>query len=182
MVQIKTIADRGSGRLLGSQVIGKQGVDKRIDVMATAIYNGMALEDLLQLDLAYAPPYSSARDPVIVAGALGQNFHVGDWVPVTPAELHEKMERGDDFVLIDTRTARELKKTGIIPGARHIHIDDLRERVTDLDPEKEIILYCAVGLRSYVGHRLLAMKGFKNLGTLTGGIYSWIYPKEPYKG
>ncbi|MBW1743096.1 MAG: FAD-dependent oxidoreductase [Deltaproteobacteria bacterium] len=181
MVRVKTIADRGSGRLLGSQVIGKQGVDKRIDVMATAIYNGMALEDLLQLDLAYAPPYSSARDPVIVAGALGQNFYAGDWVPVTPAELQEKMERGDDFILLDTRTARELKKTGIIPGARHIPIDDLRERAGDLDPGKEIILYCAVGLRSYVGHRLLAMKGFKNLRTLTGGIYSWIYPKEPYK-
>jgi rhodanese-related sulfurtransferase len=180
-VQIKTVAERSSGRLLGSQIIGKQGVDKRIDVMATAIYNGMALEDLLHLDLAYAPPYSSARDPVVVAGALGQNFHAGDWVPVTPAELHEKMDRGDDFVLVDTRTARELKKTGVIPGARHIHIDDLRDRIGDLDPEKDIILYCAVGLRSYVGHRLLAMKGFKKLKTLTGGINSWTYPKDPYR-
>ena len=179
-IQIKTIAERSSGRLLGSQIIGKQGVDKRIDVMATAIYNGMVQEDLLQLDLSYAPPYSSARDPVIVAGALGQNFQVGDWVPVTPAELHEKMNRGDDFILLDTRTAQELKNTGIIPGARHIHIDDLRGRMEELDPEKEIILYCAVGLRSYVGHRLLAMKGFKKLGTLTGGIASWTYVKEPW--
>ena len=179
-IQIKTIAERSSGRLLGSQIIGKQGVDKRIDVMATAIYNGMVQEDLLQLDLSYAPPYSSARDPVIVAGALGQNFQVGDWVPVTPAELHEKMNRGDDFILLDTRTAQELKNTGIIPGARHIHIDDLRDRMEELDPEKEIILYCAVGLRSYVGHRLLAMKGFKKLGTLTGGIASWTYVKEPW--
>jgi NADPH-dependent 2,4-dienoyl-CoA reductase/sulfur reductase-like enzyme/rhodanese-related sulfurtransferase len=179
-VQIKTVAERSSGRLLGSQIIGKQGVDKRIDVMATAIYNRMALEDLLHLDLAYAPPYSSARDPVVVAGALGQNFHAGDWVPVTPAELYEKMGRGDDFVLLDTRTARELKKTGVIPGARHIHIDDLRDRIGELEPEKEIILYCAVGLRSYVGHRLLDMKGFKKLKTLTGGINSWTYPKEPY--
>jgi NADPH-dependent 2,4-dienoyl-CoA reductase/sulfur reductase-like enzyme/rhodanese-related sulfurtransferase len=179
-VQIKTIVERSSGRLLGSQVIGKQGVDKRIDVMATAIYNGMALEDLLQLDLSYAPPYSSARDPVIVAGALGQNFYVGDWIPVTPAELHRKMKRGDDFILLDTRTAQELRKTGIIPGARHIHIDDLRDRIGDLDPEKEIVLYCAVGLRSYVGHRLLAMKGFKKLTTLTGGIESWTYATEPW--
>lgn len=181
-VHIKTIAERSSGRLLGSQVIGKQGVDKRIDVMATAIYNDMILEDLLQLDLAYAPPYSSARDPIIVAGALGQNFYAGDWVPVTPAELHEKMERGDDFILLDTRTARELKETGIIPGARHIHIDDLRDRIGDLDPEKEVVLYCAVGLRSYVGHRLLAMKGFEKLRTLTGGIESWMYAREPYRG
>jgi NADPH-dependent 2,4-dienoyl-CoA reductase/sulfur reductase-like enzyme/rhodanese-related sulfurtransferase len=179
-VQIKTIAERSSGRLLGSQVIGKQGVDKRIDVMATAIYNGMTLEDLLQLDLSYAPPYSSARDPVIVAGALGQNFYVGDWIPVTPAELHEKMKRGHDFILLDTRTAQELKKTGIIPGAIHIHIDDLRDRIGDLDPEKEIVLYCAVGLRSYIGHRLLAMNGFKKLTTLTGGIESWTYATEPW--
>jgi NADPH-dependent 2,4-dienoyl-CoA reductase/sulfur reductase-like enzyme/rhodanese-related sulfurtransferase len=181
-VQIKTIAERSSGRLLGSQIVGKQGVDKRIDVIATAIYNGMTQEDLLQLDLSYAPPYSSARDPVIVAGAIGQNFYVGDWVPVTPGELYEKMEGGEDFILLDTRTTPELKKTGIIPGARHIHIDDLRDRIGELDPEKEVVLYCAVGLRSYVGHRLLALKGFKKLRTLTGGIESWTYAKEPYPG
>jgi rhodanese-related sulfurtransferase len=179
-LQIKTIADRSTGRLLGAQVIGEKGVDKRIDVMATAIYNRMALEDLLQLDLAYAPPYSAARDPVIVAGAIGQNFYVGDWNPVTPAELHHKIERGDDFVLVDTRTVRELKRTGVIPGAIHIPIDDLRDRISDLYQEKETILYCAVGLRSYIGNRLLAMKGFKSVKTLTGGIFSWTYPRERY--
>jgi len=140
----------------------------------------MALDDLLQLDLAYAPPYSAARDPVIVAGAIGQNFYVGDWIPITPADLHDKIERGDDFVLVDTRTVWELKKTGIIPGAIHISIDDLRGRIRDLDQEKETILYCAVGLRSYVGNRLLAMKGFANVKTLTGGINSWTYPRERY--
>jgi NADPH-dependent 2,4-dienoyl-CoA reductase/sulfur reductase-like enzyme/rhodanese-related sulfurtransferase len=179
-LRIKTVADKDTGRLLGAQVIGKKGVDKRIDVMATAIYNNMTLDDLLQLDLAYAPPYSAARDPVIVAGAVGQNFYVGDWMPITPAELHEKMERGDDFLLVDTRTARELKKTGVIPGASHIPIDDLRDRISELDPHKETILYCAVGLRSYVANRLLAMKGFKKVRALTGGVYSWIYPKERY--
>ena len=179
-LRIKTIADRSTRRLLGAQVIGESGVDKRIDVMATAIYNGMALDDLLQLDLAYAPPYSAARDPVIVAGALGQNFYAGDWNPITPAELHEKMQRADDFVVLDTRTVRELKKTGIIPGAMHIPIDELRNQITDLDPKKEVILYCAVGLRSYLGNRILAMKGFKNIKTLTGGINSWTYPREKY--
>jgi NADPH-dependent 2,4-dienoyl-CoA reductase/sulfur reductase-like enzyme/rhodanese-related sulfurtransferase len=179
-LRIKTVADKDTGRLLGAQVIGQKGVDKRIDVMATAIYNSMTLDDLLQLDLAYAPPYSAARDPVIVAGAVGQNFYVGDWIPITPAELHHKMERGDDFVLVDTRTARELKKTGVIPGASHIPIDDLRDRISELDPDKETILYCAVGLRAYVANRLLAMKGFKKVRALTGGLYSWIYPKERY--
>jgi NADPH-dependent 2,4-dienoyl-CoA reductase/sulfur reductase-like enzyme/rhodanese-related sulfurtransferase len=179
-LRIKTVADRSTKRLLGAQVIGERGVDKRIDVMATAIYNRMALDDLLQLDLAYAPPYSAARDPVIVAGAVGQNFYVGDWNPITPAELHQKIERGDDCILLDMRTIKELKKTGIIPGAVHIPIDELRDRVSDLNPEKETILCCAVGLRSYVGNRLLAMKGFKNVKTLTGGIRSWTYPKKRY--
>jgi NADPH-dependent 2,4-dienoyl-CoA reductase/sulfur reductase-like enzyme/rhodanese-related sulfurtransferase len=179
-LRIKTVADRSTKRLLGAQVIGAKGVDKRIDVMATAIYNRMALDDLLQLDLAYAPPYSSARDPVIVAGAIGQNYYAGDWIPVTPAELHQKMEKGDNFVLIDVRTPRELKKRGIIPGAVHIPIDDLRDRISELDPEKETILCCGVGLRAYVGNRLLVMKGFKDVKTLTGGINSWTYPKERY--
>jgi NADPH-dependent 2,4-dienoyl-CoA reductase/sulfur reductase-like enzyme/rhodanese-related sulfurtransferase len=182
VLQIKTVSHKQSGRLLGAQVIGEKGVDKRIDVMATAVYNSMTLEDLLQLDLAYAPPYSAARDPVIVAGALGQNFSVGDWVPITPAELHQKIQRGDELVLIDTRTDLELKKIGIIPGALHIPIDDLRGRMGELDPNKETVLYCAVGLRSYVGNRMLLMRGFKDVKTLTGGINSWIYAKERYPG
>jgi len=179
-LQIKSIAHKESGRLLGAQIIGEKGVDKRIDVMATAVFNGMTLEDLLQLDLAYAPPFSAARDPVIVAGALGQNFSVGDWKPITPAELKQKLQSSEKLQLIDTRTEEEVKETGVIPGAIHIPIDDLRGRVKELDPDKETVLYCAVGLRSYVGNRLLLMKGFKNVKTLTGGTNSWIYPKEPY--
>jgi rhodanese-related sulfurtransferase len=149
--------------------------------MATAIYNHMALDDLLQLDLAYAPPFSAARDPVIIAGAVGQNFYVGDWVPITPAELHQKLERGDDFLLVDTRNLLEVKETGIIPGAVHIPIDDLRGAIQGLDPARETILYCVAGLRSYVGNRLLAMKGFKDVKTLTGGLNSWTYGKEPFQ-
>lgn len=180
-LQIKTVTDQSSRRLLGAQVIGPKGVDKRADVFATAIYNRMTVDDLLQLDLAYAPPYSSARDPVIVAGALGQNYFAGDWLPITPVELHDKIESGDDFALVDVRTAREVKKLGVIPGAIHIPIDDLRNRLDRLDPGKETVLYCAVGLRSYVGNRLLAMKGFKNVKTLTGGFTTWIYPTVAYE-
>jgi NADPH-dependent 2,4-dienoyl-CoA reductase/sulfur reductase-like enzyme/rhodanese-related sulfurtransferase len=174
-VRIKTVSDRMTKRLLGAQVIGKKGVDKRLDVMATAIYNRMSVDELVHLDLAYAPPYSAARDPVIYVGAVGQDYHEGEWEPITPAELHHKMERRDDFALLDTRTTEELKETGIIPGAVHIPIDGLRERIDELDKEKETILYCAVGVRSYLGNRILAMKGFKNVKTLTGGIESWTY-------
>ncbi len=174
-VRIKTISDRVSRRLLGVQIIGKSGVDKRLDVMATAIYNGMSIDELLQLDLAYAPPYSAARDPIIYVGAVGQDYHEGDWEPITPAELQAKMKKGDDFALLDTRTGKELKETGIIPGAVHIPIDELRDRIDELDRERETILYCAVGMRSYLGNRILAMKGFKNVKTLTGGIESWTH-------
>jgi NADPH-dependent 2,4-dienoyl-CoA reductase/sulfur reductase-like enzyme/rhodanese-related sulfurtransferase len=179
-LRIKSVADRATGRILGAQVVGEEGVDKRIDVIATALYNKMRLEDFLQLDLAYAPPYSSARDPIVVAGAVAQNFYAGDWAPITPAELQDKIARGDSLTLVDTRTTRELKKKGIIPGAIHIPIDDLRDRIDELDPHKEIILYCAVGLRSYVGNRILAMKGFRNVKTLTGGFEQWTYPTEQY--
>jgi NADPH-dependent 2,4-dienoyl-CoA reductase/sulfur reductase-like enzyme/rhodanese-related sulfurtransferase len=178
-LNIKTVADEKSERLLGAQVIGEEGVDKRIDVFATAIYNHMTQEDLLQLDLAYAPPYSAARDPVIITGALGQNYFRGDWRPVSPRELSEKRRRGEPITLIDVRTSKEMTRTGKISGAVHIPIDDLRGRMRELDPERETILYCASGLRSYVGERILSQQGFKRVRTLTGGIFSWMFELEP---
>ena len=177
-LSIKTVTDRDSGRILGAQVIGEQGVDKRIDVLATALYHRMSLEDLLNLDLAYAPPYSAARDPVIIAGAVGQNYYQGDWNPITPRELKEKIDSGENFTLIDVRTRLELAKRGPLPGATHIPIDLLRRELEKLDPDKETILYCAQGLRSYLGNRILALKGFKRARTLSGGLDNWMYEVE----
>jgi NADPH-dependent 2,4-dienoyl-CoA reductase/sulfur reductase-like enzyme/rhodanese-related sulfurtransferase len=177
-LSIKTVTDRDSGRILGAQVIGEEGVDKRIDVLATALYHHMSLEDLLNLDLAYAPPYSAARDPVIIAGAVGQNYYQGDWNPITPRELKEKIDAGEDLTLIDVRTRMELAKRGPLPGATHIPIDLLRRQLEKLDPDKETILYCAQGLRSYLGNRILALKGFKRVRTLSGGLDNWLYDAE----
>ena len=177
-LNIKTVTDRDSGRILGAQVIGEEGVDKRIDVLATAIYHHMSLEDLLNLDLAYAPPYSAARDPVIIAGAVGQNYYQGDWNPITPHELKEKIDSGEDIALIDVRNRMELAKRGPLPGATHIPIDLLRRELERLDPDKETILYCAQGLRSYLGNRILALKGFKKARTLAGGLNNWMYEEE----
>jgi NADPH-dependent 2,4-dienoyl-CoA reductase/sulfur reductase-like enzyme/rhodanese-related sulfurtransferase len=177
-VNIKTVTERESGRLLGAQVIGEEGVDKRVDVFATAIYHQMRLEDLLQLDLAYAPPYSAARDPVIIAGAVGQNYYQGDWDPISPHELKAKMDAGESFVLVDVRTRLELQERGPLPGALHIPIDLLRRQLQKLDPEKETILYCAQGFRSYLGNRILAMRGFKRVRTLSGGMDNWMYEGE----
>ena len=177
-LSIKTVTDRDSGRLLGAQVIGEEGVDKRIDVLATAMYHHMSLEDLLNLDLAYAPPYSAARDPVIIAGAVGQNYYQGDWDPITPQELKEKMTSGEDIVLIDVRNRLELKERDPLPGAIHIPIDLLRREVEKLDPHKETIVYCAQGLRSYLGNRILNLKGFRRVKTLSGGLDNWMYEME----
>ena len=178
-LNIKTVTERESGRLLGAQVVGEEGVDKRVDVFATAIYHQMRLEDLLQLDLAYAPPYSAARDPVIIAGAVGQNYYQGDWDPISPHELKAKMDAGESFVLVDVRTRLELQDRGPLPGALHIPIDLLRRQLQKLDSEKETILYCAQGFRSYLGNRILAMRGFKRVRTLSGGMDNWMYEGEP---
>jgi NADPH-dependent 2,4-dienoyl-CoA reductase/sulfur reductase-like enzyme/rhodanese-related sulfurtransferase len=177
-LHIKTVTERESGRLLGAQVVGEEGVDKRVDVFATAIYHQMRLEDLLQLDLAYAPPYSAARDPVIIAGAVGQNYYQDDWDPISPHELKAKMDEGESFALVDVRTRLELQERGPLPGALHIPIDLLRKQLQKLDPEKETILYCAQGFRSYLGNRILAMRGFKRVRTLSGGMNNWMYEGE----
>ena len=175
-LHMKTITDRTSGRLLGGQVIGEEGVDKRIDVLATAIYHGMETEELLQLDLAYAPPYSAARDPVVIAGAVGQNFFEGDWVPITPVELREKIERGKSLNLVDVRSRKECIREGIIPGAIHIPLDRLRDETGQLSKDRETVVYCATGLRSYVAARILMQNGFTQVKNLTGGTMSWVYP------
>jgi NADPH-dependent 2,4-dienoyl-CoA reductase/sulfur reductase-like enzyme/rhodanese-related sulfurtransferase len=177
-LHIKTITDRTTGRLLGGQVIGEEGVDKRIDVLATAIYHKMALEELLQLDLAYAPPYSSARDPVVVAGAIGQNFFEGDWVPITPGELKERIDGGASLTLIDVRSTSEYAKEGMIPGSIHIPLDSLRDRIDKLDKDSECVVYCATGLRSYLATRILMQRGFSRVKNLTGGTRSWMFPLE----
>jgi NADPH-dependent 2,4-dienoyl-CoA reductase/sulfur reductase-like enzyme/rhodanese-related sulfurtransferase len=175
-LHMKTITDRASGRLLGGQVIGEEGVDKRIDVLATAIYHRMPLDDLLQLDLAYAPPYSAARDPVVIAGAIGQNFFEGDWIPITPTVLKEKIEGRGDLTMIDVRSRRECLQEGMIPGAITIPLDRIRDHVDQLDKDRETVVYCRTGLRSYLAARILMQKGFTKVKTLTGGIMSWVYP------
>jgi NADPH-dependent 2,4-dienoyl-CoA reductase/sulfur reductase-like enzyme/rhodanese-related sulfurtransferase len=175
-LHMKTIADRTSGRLLGGQVIGEEGVDKRIDVLATAIYHEMNVQELLQLDLAYAPPYSAARDPVVIAGAVGQNFFEGDWVPITPTELKAKIEREEELNLVDVRSKGECLQEGIIPGAIHIPLDRLRDEADQLSKDRETVVYCATGLRSYLAARILMQKGFTQVKNLTGGTVSWLYP------
>ena len=134
------------------------------------------VDELLQLDLAYAPPYSAARDPVVIAGAIGQNFFEGDWVPITPTVLKEKIEGRGDLTMIDVRSRREYLQEGMIPGAIHIPLDRLRDHIDQLDKDRETVVYCRTGLRSYLATRILMQKGFTRVKNLTGGTMSWIYP------
>jgi NADPH-dependent 2,4-dienoyl-CoA reductase/sulfur reductase-like enzyme/rhodanese-related sulfurtransferase len=167
---IKLIFSPGKGRILGAQIIGKKGVDKRIDVISTAIRAKMTVFDLEELELAYAPPYSSAKDPVNIAGFVAANILKGDMEIVQCNELSDLVTGG--AVLLDLRTKLELKNNGKIDGALHIPIDELRNRLSELDKETQYLPFCAVGFRGYLGHRILVQNGFKSKN-LSGGFTTY---------
>ncbi|MFT5874197.1 MAG: CoA-disulfide reductase [Clostridium sp.] len=156
------------GKILGAQGVGYDGVDKRIDVIATVIRLGGTVDDLTELELCYAPPFSSAKDPVNMAGFVAQNVLLGRMDVLTTDEFMA-YDRENTTVL-DVRTEIEYN-TGHIEGAINIPVDSLRERIGELDANKEIIEYCQVGLRGYVAARILSQKEFK-VKNLTGGYES----------
>lgn len=153
------------GRVLGAQCIGSEGVEKRIDVIATTIHFGGTVQDLTELDLCYAPPYSSAKDPVNFAGYIASNVldgtvKMGDWEELESLNL-------DQTVLLDVRTEEEWEEAHL-SNAVHIPVDELRERLEELPKEKEILVYCQVGIRGYIACRILMQNGF-NARNLSGG-------------
>jgi CoA-disulfide reductase len=156
------------GKILGAQAIGYDGVDKRIDVIATAIRFGGSVSDLTELELCYAPPFSSAKDPVNMAGFVAENVLSGKTEVITPEEYLNYNK--DNTILLDVRSDIEFS-TGHIEGALNIPVDNLRERLGELDKNKEIIEYCQVGLRGYVASRILSQNGFK-VKNITGGYKS----------
>ncbi|RMH04782.1 MAG: pyridine nucleotide-disulfide oxidoreductase [Nitrospirae bacterium] len=168
-LHLKLIVEQGSGRLLGAQVIGEDGVDKRIDVLATALMARMTVTDLEQLDLAYAPQFSSAKDAVILAGFVAANTVRGEVRTITCQEVLDKIAAGETFQLLDVRTPQEYDDRHL-PGARLIPIDDLREHLHELDPQQETVVYCKSGLRGYLAARVLLQHGFSRVRNLTGGI------------
>lgn len=157
----------GEGKILGAQGIGKDGVDKRIDVIATVIRLNGTVEDLTELELAYAPPFSSAKDPVNMAGFVAQNVLSGKAHMMVWDDL-EKIN--EDYLLIDVRTKGEFDK-GHVKGSTNIPVDDLRSRIQELDPQKLIVVYCQIGLRGYIADRILSQNGFRVLN-LSGGYTS----------
>lgn len=159
IMTMKVVFEKGTYRLLGAQIVGFDGVDKRIDVLATAIRAGMKVTDLTELDLAYAPPYSSAKDPVNMAGFMAENIRdglVGQWY----YDDEPTLPRDGSVTLLDVRTAEEFA-TGNINGFVNIPVDELRERAGELDKDRPVYVICQSGLRSYIAARILAGRGFE---------------------
>lgn len=157
VMTMKVVYERGTGRLLGGQILGGDGVDKRIDVLATALRAGMTAADLTELDLAYAPPYSSAKDPVNMAGYMIENLLTGKVQQFRLDDL-AALPRDGSVTLLDTRTPEEYRR-GHADGFINLPLDELRERLGELDPAKPVYVMCQSGLRSYVACRILSQHG-----------------------
>lgn len=167
---IKVVFAPESGRLLGAQVVGCDGVDKRIDEFALAIKHGMTVNDLAAIEHAYAPPYSSAKDPVALAGYVAGNIHSGKMLPITWRELRDIDK--SKITLIDVRTPGEFA-AGTIAGAINIPLDDMRGMLDRIPVDKPIVLFCGVGLRGYLASNILRQRGFDDVRNLVGGIKTY---------
>lgn len=174
-IVLKLIAERQTGKLLGLQAAGEGAVDKRLDAAATAITFGATAEQLSQVDLAYAPPYSAAMDNLIVAADILKNKLAGHARGISPREVRRKTEEGDDFVLLDVRSPSEHEAVGI-DGAKLIPLGMLREKLAELPRDKEIITFCKISLRGYEAQKILDAAGFADTKFMDGGILAWPYP------
>ena len=174
---LKLLFEKGTYKILGAQIVGYDGVDKRIDVIATAIRAGMTADELKDLDLAYAPPYSSAKDPVNMAGFVVDNIKNGVVKQFYYEDIPSLRER-DDVILLDTRTPFEYMR-GAADGFINIPLDDLRARLGELDKTKKIYAMCQSGLRSYLATRILTQNGFDTYN-FAGGfrLYNSIKKEE----
>lgn len=164
-VLIKVIAEEGTGRLLGAQVLGERGVDKRVDVLATAIAGKLSVFDLETLDLAYAPPFGSANDPINTAGFVASHIARGDIATVAPETW-----KPDGEFLLDVRDPDELEELGQLPGAVNIPLAELRDRLGELPRDRQIVTYCQKGQRGYLAACALHGHGFEHVANLRGGF------------
>ncbi|MFL0578118.1 FAD-dependent oxidoreductase [Dietzia sp. 179-F 9C3 NHS] len=167
-LHLKLLVDPETDAILGAQALGEEGADKRVDVIATAMAGGVTASRLADLELAYAPAFGSAKDPVNMLGYVASNLREGTVETVQWDEVAERVAAGD--VLLDTRTPGEVAG-GAIPGALNIPVDDLRERLDEV-PEGRVVAYCAVGIRGYLAARILSQAG-REVANLDGGYTTW---------
>jgi NADPH-dependent 2,4-dienoyl-CoA reductase/sulfur reductase-like enzyme/peroxiredoxin family protein/rhodanese-related sulfurtransferase/TusA-related sulfurtransferase len=175
-LSIKLIFEPKEGKILGSQIVGYDGVDKRIDQIALIIKKGGSIYDLIELEHAYAPPYSSAKDPIAIAGYVASNIISGQMKIVTWREM--KDINRDDSLVLDVRTQDEYSM-GAISGSVNIPLDDLRRRINEIPRDKTIYIYCAVGLRGYLAYKILSLNGFNELRNLSGGYKTYSTSMAP---
>ncbi len=168
-LSIKILFAPKTGKLLGAQVVGFDGVDKRIEMLAQVIRNNGTVYDLMELEHAYAPPYSSAKDPVNMAGFVAENILTGK---VKTAQWRDIEGLSKEALIVDVRTREEFA-LGSIPGSVNIPVDELRSRLPELPLDKDIVVTCAVGLRGYVAYRILVQNGYERVRNLSGGYKTW---------
>jgi NADPH-dependent 2,4-dienoyl-CoA reductase/sulfur reductase-like enzyme/rhodanese-related sulfurtransferase len=170
-LSLKLVYERKSGRLLGAQAFGHAGVEKRVDVLATALHGRMTLHDLAELDLAYAPPYSSANDPVNLAAFIAENDRSGFSPLLTAAQLKAELAGPKPPLVLDVRTLGEWSR-GHLKGARHLPVDDVRWELEQLPRDRRIVLYCRTGFRAHLALRALVENGYRDVANLAGGWLS----------
>ncbi len=166
---LKIIFDE-NGKIFGAQAVGEAGVDKRIDVIATAIKGNLTVYDLPEIEITYAPPFNSAKDPVNIAGYTAENILKGDLEMVNYDEFWQFVKE-NNAVILDVRTSKEFSG-GAIEGAININVDDLRENLENLDKNRVYAIYCQVGLRGYLANRIMRNNGFRAIN-LNGGYNLW---------
>jgi len=175
-ILVKLVAERSNNRLLGGQVAGPGETAKRIDVLATALTFGATVDDIANLDLAYAPPYNSAMDPLHNAANVIRNKQSGYANALTPMEVKNKLESGDDFVFLDVRSPGEWEACRIeVPQARLLPLRELRTRLSELPQNTEVVTFCQTSVRAYQAQRILDGAGFRSIKFMDGSIAVWPY-------
>lgn len=169
-VVLKVIFDE-NGRIFGAQAVGEDGVDKRIDIIATAIKGNLKVQDLQEIEITYAPPYNSAKDLVNIAGYAAENILSRDLKVINYDEFNDFVKE-NNAVVLDVRTPQEHGRGNIVNSV-NINVDELRERINELDKDQTYVIYCQVGLRGYLANRILRNNGFNNVVNLQGGYNLW---------
>ena len=169
---IKAVADRQTGKMLGAQVVGSHGVDKRVDVFATGISLGIKANEWFQIDLGYAPPYSTTKDPVTYTGMILTNEIEKGTHLISPDELEQRREDGRSLTIIDVRPPEEYT-TGHVTGAINIPLANLRQRIGGLDPDVDTVTYCNAGTSGNASQNILLNHGFKSVFNISGGYQNW---------
>ncbi|MCL1876298.1 MAG: FAD-dependent oxidoreductase [Synergistaceae bacterium] len=181
-LMIKLLADKETRRLLGAQIIGTGRIDKRLDVIATAIKGNLTIDSLSDVDLAYSPPFATALDPVTHAANSMKNKMDGLIKSLPPSELKSKELRGDSFTILDVRTSDEIKCFGKLKyNGINIPLGELNARAGEIPKDKEIIIVCRSAIRAWIAYTIMLRHGFSNMAALEGGMVSWGYGLDDYQ-